>query len=184
MEAELEKLVELCKVNDHHAFETLYRKYYQVFLGIALRYASNRQEAEDTLQDAFIRIFHNIHTYNGTGSFEGWLKRIVQNTSINSYRAKLRTTLHVEISEEEDEISDDSFLTIFESFETKDIVKLLNGMPEGYRVVTNLYFIDGYSHSEIARMLHISPGTSKSQLFKAKKYLKGLIEIYNQEKIS
>jgi RNA polymerase sigma factor (sigma-70 family) len=183
MQTELEGLIEQCKANNHKAFEVVYKKYYRVLFGIALRYAGNRTEAEDILQDSFIKIFNSVDSYKGRGSFEGWMKRIVQNTAINNYRSNLKFELHIEVSDIENRMVDDSFNSLFETFDEKNLLALLNTLPQGYRLVLNLYFIDGYSHKEIAEMLNISIGTSKSQLFKAKNYLKGLIETQNNEKI-
>lgn len=177
MDSDLKKLIEQCKANNQKAFETLYKKYYRVLLGIALRYSRTTFEAEDILQDSFIKVFHSIRLYQNEGSFEGWLKRIVQNTAINHYRQNIKFNLHLEISSDDNTLSDDGFNSVFESFNTKDIVLLLNKLPEGYRIIINLYCIDGYQHKEISEMLNISIGTSKSQLFKAKNYLKNLIEL-------
>lgn len=181
-ELDLNKLVERCKANDHKAFEVLYKQYYRVLLGIAMRYTGSLHEAEDVLQDAFIKIFHSIGSYNASGSFEGWIRRIVQNTAINSYRRHLKYDLYIDVSDQEDKLGDDSFDALFDAFETKELIGLLNSMPEGYRLVVNLYYIDGYSHKEIADLLGITTGTSKSQLFKAKNYLKNLIELHNRQK--
>lgn len=182
-DTELNKLIERCKANDHKAFEVIYKKYYRVLLGIAMRYTANLHEAEDVLQDAFIKIFHSIGSYNSSGSFEGWIKRIVQNTAINSYRRNLKYDLYIDVSDQEDKLEDDSFISVFDAFETKEVIGLLNGMPEGYRLAINLYFIDGYSHKEIAEMLGVTEGTSKSQLFKAKNHLKHLIEVHHRQKL-
>src|SRR5688500_2126786 len=125
MENDLNRLIEKCKANDHKAFEQLYKQFYRALLGVALRYSATRTEAEDVLQDAFIKIFHHIDSFNGKGSFEGWLKRIVQNTAINNYRTNNKSNLYIEVSKhEEDNISDNSFKTIFDSFEVKDAVDL------------------------------------------------------------
>lgn len=174
---DLKEILAGCRVNDHKSFEILFKRYYRVLLGIALRYCRNRAEAEDVLQDAFIKIFQNIKSYNGSGSFEGWMKRIVQHTAINSYKSNLKSNLHVEISEREEELSDKSFESLFCGSDTEEIVTLLQKLPEGYRIAINMYFVDDYSHKEIAEMLDISIGTSKSQLFKAKNYLKHLLNI-------
>lgn len=152
--------------------------------GIAMRYSKSQAEAEDILQDSFIKIVNSIGAYQSEGSFEGWLKRIVQNTAINSYRSQLKFNLYVDLSEQELLLSDESPEAIFESLEAKEIILLFNRMPEGYRLILNLYCIDGYSHKEIARMMNISEGTSKSQLFKAKKYLKSLLETQSKQKIA
>jgi len=178
MEIDIEKLVKRCKAKEELAFEILYKNYYRVLFGIALRYSRTKAEAEDILQDSFIKIFNNIPSFKNKGSFEGWMKRIVQNTAINSYHSNLKYNLHVEISEHTDLNDKQDFNTIFESFDVKDITRFLNFLPDGYRMVINLYYIDGYSHKEIAEVLNISIGTSKSQLFKAKANLKTIIELY------
>jgi RNA polymerase sigma factor (sigma-70 family) len=182
MSIELESIIDRCKANDHKAFEVIYKTYYRALLGVAMRYTGNLAEAEDVLQDSFIKVFHSIGSYQKKGSFEGWLKRIVQNTAINTYRNKLKFEIYVDVSERED-IEDESLSSVFESFDEKDLIGLLNHMPEGYRLAINLYFIDGCSHKEIAAMMNISVGTSKSQLFKARNYLKNLVEMHNREKI-
>ncbi|MCE3228399.1 MAG: polymerase subunit sigma-70 [Bacteroidetes bacterium] len=183
MSANVEEIIKGCLVRDEKAFELLYKTYYRTLFGIALRYSRNREEAEDILQDAFIKIFHSIDSFSMQGSFEGWLKRIVQNTAINNYRSNLKFDLHIDVSEKED-IADESLNDIFTSFNAKDIVEILNRLPEGYRIVVNLYCIDGYSHKEIAEILNISISTSKSQLFKARAFLKNMIHsFHNQEAV-
>jgi RNA polymerase sigma factor (sigma-70 family) len=132
------------------------------------------------LQDSFIKIFNSIDSYNEKGSFEGWMKRVVQNTAINSYRSNLKFDLHIAISDETD-IGDDSFNTVFDAFSNKEILALLNQLPEGYRVIINLFCIDGYTHQQISELLGIAIGTSKSQLFKAKAYLKNLLKMYHKQ---
>jgi RNA polymerase sigma factor (sigma-70 family) len=176
MKTELEHIISGCKAGDHSAFETLYKTYYRLLLGVALRYTRTRPEAEDILQDAFIKIFQSVSSYKNTGSFEGWMRRVVQNTAINYYRSSMRFHLYVDVSEKEDSLNDDSMEAILSALDAKDILTILNRMPEGYRMVINLFYIDGYSHREISEMLNISQGTSKSQLFKAKQYLKELLE--------
>lgn len=173
---ELSDLIEKCKKNDKQSYEILYKKYYRVLYGIALRYSRTTFEAEDIIQESFIKIFKSIQSFNNQGSFEGWIKRIVQHTAINHYRSNLKFYQNSDYGEQEHSIDDGSFYSIFDALETKEIIKLLNQMPEGYRMVINLFCIDGYSHKEIAEFLNISVGTSKSQLFKAKEHLKQIIE--------
>lgn len=180
---ELEKIIQDCKANKNEAFELLYKKYYRVLYGISLRYSRTTFEAEDIIQEAFIKIFKNIQSFNYQGSFEGWIKRIVQHTAINHYRSNLKFYQNSEYGEQEYSIEDGSFDSLFDVFETKEIIKLLNQLPEGYRMVINLFCIDGYSHKEIAELLNISVGTSKSQLFKAKDYLKQTIETHYKTQI-
>ena len=173
---EIEELIKSCQNNDAKAYEVLYKKYYRVLYGITLRYCRTSAEAEDVLQDSFIKIFQNITSYKNEGSFEGWLKHIVRNTSINYYRSQVKFNQTVSLSSENYDIGNDSFNDILDSFSTNEILKQLNNLPEGYRLVVNLYCIDGYTHKEIGEMLNISAGTSKSQLFKAREYLKKAIE--------
>lgn len=181
---DLNELIKRCKAREPAGFELLYKTYYRVLYGIAMRYSKSVAEAEDILQDSFIKVFNSISGYQGEGSFEGWLKRIVQNTAINHYRSQLKFSLYVDVSEQDLLVSDDGSEAIFESLEAKEIILLLNGMPEGYRLILNLYSIDGYSHKQISKMIGISEGTSKSQLFKAKKYLKSLLETHSKQKIA
>jgi len=173
---ELEQIIKDCKANKPGAYEFLYKKYYRILYGIALRYCRTTFEAEDILQEAFIKIFNNIQSYNNQGSFEGWIKRIVQYTAINHYRSNLKFNQNSDFANEEYDIQDGSFDALFDALETKEIIILLNKMPEGYRMIINLYCIDGYTHKEISEILNISVGTSKSQLFKAKDYLKREVE--------
>ena len=180
---DLNEVIKQCKAKDPAGFEFLYKTYYRVLYGIAMRYSKNTAEAEDILQDSFIKVFNSIQTYQSEGSFEGWLKRIVQYTAINSYRSRLKFNLHIEMPDS-DSLSDDSLGAIFETMEAKEIVALLNSMPEGYRVILNLYCIDGYTHKQIAEMIKITEGTSKSQLFKAKKYLKNLLDAQSKQRIA
>lgn len=162
-----------CKAGRHSSYEALHKRFYRILIGIALRYCASRDEAEDIVQESFIKVFQHITTYNH-GSFEGWIKRIVHNTAINHYRAGLRFN---DVDENELKTSsDDSFEKIAGDLDVNAILVLLNKMPEGYRLLLNLYAIDGYSHHEIAHMLNISIGTSKSQLHKARKYLKELLK--------
>jgi RNA polymerase sigma factor (sigma-70 family) len=172
---DINDIIKLCRAGDQKAFEMLYKNFYRMLYGIALRYSKSAQEAEDILQDAFIKIFNNMDSYSGQGSFEGWMRRIVQNTAINNYRSRQKFMLHVDISNIDERLKDESITDLFDKLENKEIIVLLNQMPEGYRMVINMYAIDGYSHKEIADALGITEGTSKSQLFKAKAYLKQLM---------
>lgn len=181
MKIDIEDILKRCKAKEEKAFEQLYKQYYRVLFGIALRYSKAKEEAEDVLQESFIKLFNSIDTYSGKGSFEGWMKRIVQNTAINNYRSRTKFDLHIDITNMEHELSDDNFTTVFDAFDVKELVVLLNQLPDGYRMVINLYYIDEYTHKEIALLLKISEGTSKSQLFKAKAYLKQLIELQQKQ---
>jgi RNA polymerase sigma factor (sigma-70 family) len=160
------ELIETCLKDNPKAQKMLYDTYSSVLFGICLRYSKNEEEAQDILQDSFIKIFTKLDTYQFTGSFEGWLKRIVTNTSIEYYRKKI-TMGHLE------EIGFNPYLAIDSDrgLEVEELLKMIQELPEGYRMVFNMYAIDGYTHGEIATKLSISEGTSKSQLSRARAYL-------------
>lgn len=145
-------------------------KFYNLFaskmFGICLRYAGNRMEAEDIMQNAFLRIFNSLHQYRFSGTLEGWVKRSVINTAINFYKheAKYRMEVELEESELNATISEDALSIIA----TKELLALIQNLPCGRRTVFNLYVIEGYDHKEIGMMLGIKEGTSKSQLNRAK----------------
>lgn len=149
-----------------YSTKMLYDTYSSVLFGICLRYSKNEEEAQDILQDSFIKIFTKLDTYQFTGSFGGWLKRIVTNTSIEYYRKKISME-HLE------EIGFNPYLAVDSDrgLEVEELLKMIQELPEGYRMVFNMYAIDGYTHSEIATKLNISEGTSKSQLSRARAYL-------------
>lgn len=135
---------------------------------VCLRYAVDTMEAEDFLQEGFVRIFNNLHQFKFEGSFEGWMRRIVVNVCLKKLQKK--KIIFNEISEEY------STMPIVEAaaythLGENDLLKLINNLPEGYRIVFNLNVIEGYSHEEIAKMLQIQPSTSRSQLVKARKML-------------
>lgn len=173
MDRDLEEIVSGCKAGSEKAYHVLFTRYYCVLLGVAMRYVKDRDEAKDILQESFIKIFKNISSYSERNSFEGWMKRIVQNTAINQYRRNLRFDNNAEAVLEKE--TDKEFENMISGLNAKSILALLHKLPDGYRTIINLYLIDGYSHPEIASMLGISAGTSKSQLFKARKFLKELL---------
>jgi len=140
-----------------------------------MRYASDKAEAEDILQDSFLKIFFRIKDFSGTGSFVGWLRKIVVNTAITSYHANLKYRYHVDI---EDYISVETGVEGFDDdfFSADELVKVLNELPRGYRMVFNLYAVEGYKHKEIAEMMGIDTNTSKSQYSRAKAVLRARLE--------
>jgi RNA polymerase sigma-70 factor (ECF subfamily) len=148
-----------------------------VLFGISLKYSRNYQDAEDTLQDSFLIIFDKIKQYNNKGSFEGWLKRIIINTALQKYRKKNHLQLIKEVPDTEEVVEvdfEDTHLDI--GF----LLKLVQELPDKYRLVFNLYVLDSYSHKEISKMLNISEGTSKSNLSRARKKLKEKLEKHQQ----
>jgi RNA polymerase sigma factor (sigma-70 family) len=160
------ELIVACLKDNPIAQKMLYDTYSSVLFGICLRYSKNEEEAQDILQDSFMKIFTKLDTYQYTGSFEGWLKRIVTNTSIEYYRKKINT-------EQVEEIGFNPYLAVDsdKGLEVEELLKMIQELPEGYRMIFNMYAIDGYTHSEIATKLNISEGTSKSQLSRARAYL-------------
>lgn len=146
-----------------------------------MRYAKSVDEAEDILQDGFIKVFANIHKYQPFGSFEGWVSRIFVNTAIEYYRQRKKFLLaDIEMENAEFTVSE----SVLDSMAAEEILKLMSKMPDGYRMVFNMYAIEGYSHKEIAEELNISVGTSKSQYSRSRAYLQNLIELNEKEKIS
>lgn len=169
----LHKLVQGCKNDDPQSQRALFEKYYGLLFGICLRYANDRDEAKDILQEGFVKIFNHIKNYEFTGSFEGWMKRVMINTAIDQYRKHQNEPYLQDIDAgPEPGIPEEGL----ENLKEEDLLKLIQGLPEGYRMVFNLYIIEGYNHQEIAEMLEINEGTSKSQLAKAKKMLQKKLE--------
>lgn len=155
---------------------------YQLFsdklFAVCLKYSKNYEDAEDTLQDSFLVIFDKVKQFKSKGSFEGWIKRITINTAIQKYRNKSLLQIVKEPVEDEeiDEIDfEDNHLTI------DYLLNLIQQLPDRYRLIFNLYVLDNFSHKEIAEMLHISEGTSKSNLSRARALLKNKIEIHQQK---
>lgn len=171
-----EQIIEGCIRNKRKAQKTLYSNYYRRMLGICLRYCSSKDEAEDVMLDGFMNIFSKIKSYNKRGSFEGWMKRVMVNTAIDNFRKNKKHYYHSDIDDFENELVIKA--NLLESFSAKEILNTVQQLSEGYRIVFNLFAIEGYSHQEIADMLGISINTSKTQLFKARKLLqKKLIEM-------
>lgn len=154
----------------------LYRQFSGKMFAVCLRYFPDRMEAEDILQEGFIKVFTHLGQYTGNGSFEGWIRRVIVNTALEKLRKKsflIPMTDHVEKQ------TGTATNPAISNMGAKELMKLVTGLPQGYRVVFNLYAIEGYSHAEIAEKLGISEGTSKSQLARARVTLQKMVkEIY------
>ena len=151
-------------------------------MGVCYRYARNREDAEDILQDAFIKIFRKMDQFKGDGSFEGWMRKIIVNTALKKYTVS-RYSKEFSVEEIKDPTDRDmNDVPAFNHLTEKDLLALINSLPDGYRVIFNLYVIEGYQHDEIAEMLGIQPGTSRSQLVKARQLLQK--EIIKMQKIA
>jgi RNA polymerase sigma factor (sigma-70 family) len=170
-----QQIIELCAKHDRKAQQELYDRYSRLLLGVCLRYAADRAEAEDILQESFLKIFFNISDYSGSGSFIGWLRKIAVNTALTNYQKNLKYRYYVEI---EDYVSVETGVTSFEEdfFTSDELFKVLNELPAGYRMVFNLYAVEGYKHKEIAEMMGIDTNTSKSQYSRAKAVIRDKLE--------
>jgi RNA polymerase sigma factor (sigma-70 family) len=163
-----------CIAGDRKSQEDLYNHFAGKMYAVCLRYSKDTEEAQDILQDGFVKVFRNLEKFRNEGSFEGWLRRIFVNTAIEYYRK--RNKLSSSISEQiENSIEDDS-VTVFEKLAATDVIKIINELSPGYKAVFNMYVIEGYSHKEIGELLQISEGTSKSQLARAKGMLQKIIK--------
>ena len=172
-------IIKACLKGSSAAQKQLYDNFSGVLYAISLRYSKKEEEAQDILQDSFLKIFNKLHTYKFTGSFEGWMKRIFINTSIEHYRKTNNRKFFVEIDQANEVVFDS---TTIDQLATQDLLKVVQKLPDGYRTVFNLYAIEGYNHKEIGKLLGISEGTSKSQLNRARKLLqKKLIELNDLE---
>jgi RNA polymerase sigma factor (sigma-70 family) len=168
----LDQLIIDCKHNDAKAQEQIYRLFAPKFFGVCLKYSTSYADAEDNLQDGFIIIFKKIDQFKFKGSFEGWAKRIMINNALQKYRTQVRflEVVNDNITEEEIHEIDDQDI----SFDY--LMKIIQELPDRYRMVFNLYVLDGYSHKEIAEMLKITTGTTKSNLARARMILKEKID--------
>lgn len=147
----------------------VFRRYSGKMLSVCLRYSRHHMEAEDILQDAFIKVFDNIDKFQHKGSFEGWIRRIVVNTALKNYQKSSYKKERIGLETYEDQpLAPEALSTLSE----QELLKLISKLPDGYRQVFNLYVIEGYSHKEIAEMLSIGESTSRSQLVKARNILK------------
>lgn len=156
-------------VNGERSFQkSLYEHFASKMLGVCMRYAKDKSEAEDMLQEGFLKVFQNINKFKNEGSFEGWVRRIMIFTAINVYKYRLRKYKEDLDREEYDAPYNDG---IIDKISAKEIMMLIHQMPEGYKVIFNLYAIEGYTHKEIGQMLSIAEGTSKSQYSRARQFL-------------
>lgn len=167
----LQELIDSCKQGNRKAQEQLYREYSPILFGVCLKYSRNKTEAEDNLHDSFMTIFDKIGQYTSKGSFEGWVKRITVNTVLQKYRKEQHLKLVTDNFEDEVEV-DPGYTDI--GLET--LLGYIQELPNKYRLTFNLYVLDGYSHKEIGALLGTSPGTSKSNLARARLILKEKIE--------
>ncbi len=170
----LDQLIENCINQDAQAQSQLYKQYASKLFSLCLKYSKNYAQAEDNLHDAFITVFSKINQYNNKGSFEGWLKRIAINTSLQRYREDVGVFDIIN----EGNIEDVSVAIDDDDLHIDYLLKIIQELPDRYRLIFNLYVLDGYSHVEISELINISTGTSKSNLARARLILKDKIEAY------
>jgi RNA polymerase sigma-70 factor (ECF subfamily) len=166
-------LIKGCISGDRKMQEILYYKYSPKMYSVCLRYSSNADDAQDLLQDGFIKVFKNLEKFRGEGSFEGWMRRIFVNTSIEQFRRKTKLAT---VSETKETNIEDKEWSALDTIAEKDIIKIIQKLSPGYKQVFNMYVIEGYTHKEIGDILGISEGTSKSQLARAKVILQKMVE--------
>lgn len=165
----IDDLVKGCQRGERKAQESLYRAVATKMFNICLRYAGSEVEAEDILQNGFIKVFQSVSSFRGEGSFEGWIRRIFVNTAIETIRKNKQMQYAVSVDQvfEEEQPTFD-----MDGLEVRDLLRIIQQLPDGYRMIFNMYAIEGYSHKEIADALNISEGASKSQLSRARAWLK------------
>ena len=167
-------IIKGCIAGDRASQKKLYDLFVHKMMGVCLWYARNREEAEEILQDGFMRVFTYISKFKGEGSFEGWIRKIMVNAALVKYRNKSHLRPVVEYNPDEHEIKENN--SPIEILEAKELVKLVQRLTPGYRIVFNLYVLEGMKHREIAEMLGISEGTSKSNLADARVILQRELE--------
>jgi len=169
LSTELDELIAACRRYEPAAQRKLYARYAALMLGIARRYTRSMDEAEDILQDAFIKVFTRLAEFRGEGSFEGWMRRIVVNTALNHWQSGQHRRQQMLLDDVPEPFAPDA--DAFDRLGVAEVLALMEQLPDGCRMVLNLYAVDGYSHGEIAEMLGIQESTSKAQLSKARKQL-------------
>jgi RNA polymerase sigma factor (sigma-70 family) len=168
------QLIEGCLKGNFSAQKKLYEHYAPLMMGVCMRYASCEAEAEDILQEGFIKVFQKIETFQGTGEIGAWIRKIMVNTALQKYRDTKNLRLHVEVDQFDYMLSDTS--DILAQLSAAELRAKIQELPTGFRMVFNLYAVEGYTHPEIAKELGISVGTSKSQYSRARAILRKKIE--------
>jgi RNA polymerase sigma-70 factor (ECF subfamily) len=168
-------LINGCIEGNRRMQEELYRRFSPRMYAVCLRYAGNAEEAEDILQEGFIKVFKKLDSFRSEGSFEGWVRRIFVNTAIEHFRRKRYL---MPVTEKEENTIEGKYISVLDELAEKDILALVQELSPGYRTVFNMYVVEGYTHKEIADMLGISEGTSKSQLSRAKVILQDMVKTF------
>ncbi|MDB4924757.1 MAG: sigma-70 family polymerase sigma factor [Mucilaginibacter sp.] len=169
----IDELITRCKAGERQAQELLYKQFAAKMLGVCMRYATDRMEAEDMLQNGFIKVFKKLEDYRGDGAFEGWVRRIMVHSAIEYYRKHHKMVQVMDVTEIGNEPSVNP--TVMANMGVKDLMNIIRQLSPGYKMVFNLYAIEGYSHREIAGIVGITEGASKSQLSRARAILKDMV---------
>jgi RNA polymerase sigma factor (sigma-70 family) len=181
MQAEEKELINRCLNGDKSAQSLLYHRYASKMLGVCYRYMQTVYEAEDVLQEGFIKVFRSLETFRNYGALEGWIRRIMVNAALDYLRKNKKLRTETDIDNIEDEpYTDDTY----RNFDTEELIRKIKALPEGYRVIFNLYAIEGYTHKEIAEKTGITESTSRSQYSRAKAILKKQLKVeeYSNER--
>ena len=171
----LHKVVRGCQENNPGAQRELYDMFKSKMFGVCLRYAGNYHDAEDILQEGFMKVFEKINQYGFKGAFEGWIRKIMVNTALEKYRMHFQA---VSIHENQTEIDHEAEKELATDIEVNELLQIIQDLTPRYRVVFNLYALEGYTHKEISDMLQISEGTSKSNLSRARAILQEKVNKY------
>ena len=174
IEKELQQIIDGCIEQDRHSQELLYKKLYGFAMNICLRYANNKYEAVDVLNEGFFKAFTNIEKYDKSWPFKAWLSKIMYNASIDYYRTNLKWNQLVGFERSDIKVNE---VSVEHKLDYEDLLKIIQQLPPTYRIVFNLYAVDGYSHEEIAEMLGITASTSRSNLHKARVKLQQMLSV-------
>ena len=179
------EIISGCVKGESKCQQIVYQKFYGKMLGVCMRYSKDRESARDILQDGFLKVFTNIKSYSGSGSFAGWIRKIMINTALDSIRRSKQLIQYADSEYVEDpstsastplSVTEEEEKKEYNNISTEEIMKAVQQLPIAYRTVFNMYVVDGFSHQEIAEQLGINIGTSKSNLSKAKMNLKKALE--------
>ncbi|RYM34114.1 sigma-70 family RNA polymerase sigma factor [Brumimicrobium glaciale] len=175
-----ETLVQKCVSGNGEAQRELFDRFSPLMLGVAMRYIKDKERSEDVLQDGFIKVYKNLHRFEHKGSLEGWIRRIIVNTALDQLRKNKKNINDLHLDDSNFEIVQKS--DAIGILEAEILMEIIQQLPDGYRVVFNMFAIEGYSHKEIAEALKISESTSKSQYSRAKSVLRKTLKKYNIER--
>ncbi len=167
------QLIRGCRKNKRHFQELLYRKFFAFGMSVCLRYTTNREDALEVLHDGFIKVYNNLHVYDDAMPFKSWFRKILVNTALDQYRRDRKYKLNIQLDLPEENATE-PYQQDLPALGADEILELFRQLPDMFRMTYNLYEVEGYKHDEIAGMLDISPGTSRSNLSRAKKMLRQL----------